>query len=129
MKKRNRCLGSLLTAGVLACGGLLFSGCEVDSPDEAQITVSPDYARLAVGQTVTLTASGWGRYQWSLGNAGAGRLSATTGERVAYTALAGDVTQTVTANAAGDQVATTGSGTNAVVTGGRIAAGTATIIQ
>ncbi len=129
MKKRNRCIQSLLTAGLLACGGLLFYGCEVDSPDEAQIGVSPDYVRLSAGQTVTLTASGWSRYKWSLSNTSAGRLSATTGERVSYTALAGDVTQTVTASASGDQVTTTGTGTNAVVTGGAIASGTATIIQ
>lgn len=122
MKKRNRCLGLLLCAGVLLAGCVLLSGCEVDSADEAQISISPDYVRLAPGQSVTLTASGWSRYKWGLSAPDLGRLSATTGNRVSYTAL-GSGNQTVTASATA-----VASGSNNV-DNAVIAVGTATIVQ
>ena len=106
---------------------LIATGCETSSPDEAQITIEPAYTTIRTGQSITLKASGWHRYKWSLKNNDIGRLSATTGETVVYTALESG-TQTVFAHATTETVTTTGSGTNATTTSSsRIAGGTATI--
>ncbi len=65
----------------------LFSGCEtVDEDDYAGIRVSPTYASLRRGQSVTLTASGGWNYRWALDNTEHGTLNATYGESVTYTA-------------------------------------------
>ena len=97
MKKRNyaaAAAGAVLAALV---GILLLAGCE--STEEVSVSISPDYVRLGVNQTVTLTASGWNTYRWSLGaatggsnstvtaNSAFGVLSSTVGERVVYRAL------------------------------------------
>ena len=41
----------------------------------------------AVGETVSLSASGWNDYEWSLSNTSIGRLSGTKGASVVYTVL------------------------------------------
>ena len=128
MKKRNyaaSAAGAVLAALAVL---LLLAGCE--STEEVSVSVSPDYVRLGVNQTVTLTASGWHTYRWSLGEATAGTngnvsagnangvLSSTVGERVVYRALRSGVTQTIIcyAVAAGGQSSA-------------IAPGQATIVQ
>ena len=128
MKKRNyaaAAAGAVLAALAVL---LLQAGCE--STEEVSVSVSPDYVRLGVNQTVTLTASGWHTYRWSLGEASGGTninvsagnangvLSSTVGERVVYRALRSGVTQTIIcyAVAAGGQSSA-------------IAPGQATIVQ
>ena len=128
MKKRNyaaAAAGAVLAALAVL---LLQAGCE--STEEVSVSVSPDYVRLGVNQTVTLTASGWHTYRWSLGEATGGTngnvsagnangvLSSTVGERVVYRALRSGVTQTIIcyAVAAGGQSSA-------------IAPGQATIVQ
>lgn len=128
MKKRNYAATAVLALLPVLAALILTAGCE--STEEVSVSVSPDYARLGVGQTVTLTASGWHTYRWSLGEATVGSnstvsassdngaLSATTGERVVYRALKGGVTQSVFCYAVGAGGTTTA-----------IAPGRATIVQ
>ena len=78
--------GGLLLAGAAA---LLFAGagCEIDSADSS-ININPTAAYVNhAGQTVTLTASGGYRYQWSLSNNQIGRLNTYQGNQVLYTSL------------------------------------------
>ena len=117
-----------------ACAALvsaaLLAGCETESADSSCVTISPDYAKLSAGQTVTLTASGWDNFTWSCNN---GQLSSTRGKSVVYRALSAG-THTVTASALTGGPASKGtsanpSGTNtATVASGSIGAGTATIV-
>jgi len=105
MKKRNYAAAALLAALPLLAAMLGSAGGE--STEEVSVSISPDYVRLGVGQTVTLTASGWHTYRWSLGEASGGTnssvtagnangvLSSTVGERVVYRALTRGVTQKV----------------------------------
>lgn len=116
MKKRNL---SFLAAAIGLTALFLQVGCEVDSTDEAQITVEPGYVTLSRGQSATFTASGWDRYQWSLSNTGIGRLSATTGKQVVYTAIGSpaagvETIQTITASAT---VNSSSNGTTTVASG------------
>jgi type IV pilus biogenesis protein CpaD/CtpE len=128
MKKRNyaaAAAGAVLAALAVL---LLLAGCE--STEEVSVSISPDYVRLGVGQSVTLTASGWNTYRWSLGettggtniNVSAGNangvLSSTVGERVVYRALTRGITQTIICYAV-----TSGGQSSA------IAPGQATIVQ
>ena len=64
MKKNLRT--GLLAAFVLSASSLsaLVAGCE--SGDSYSISVSPNYAKLRPGQSVTLVASGWSDYKWTL---------------------------------------------------------------
>ena len=128
MKKRNYAAAAAGAVLAALAGILLLAGCE--STEEVSVSISPDYVRLGVNQTVTLTASGWNTYRWSLGAATGGTnssvtagnangvLSSTVGEQVVYRALKSDVTQTIIcyAVAAGGQSST-------------IAPGRATIVQ
>lgn len=104
MKKRNLLLVAALMLGAMLLGVLLLVGCEVSSADEAEVAVSPQYAELSQNQSVTLTASGWDSYEWSLSNPSIGYLSSTRGPAVVYTVLSPAPTTT------------TGTGTNAVTT-------------
>ncbi len=84
MFSARRC--GLLLAGAAALL-LAASGCEVDSADSS-ISINPSGAHVNhVGQTVTLTASGGYRYQWSLSNYQIGRLNTYAGNQVNYTSL------------------------------------------
>lgn len=114
----------LLTAAL----GLILAGCEASSPDQAQIAIEPAHADIAVGQSITLNASGWHSYKWGLNDNNIGRLSATTGRSVTYTATGGG-TQTVTASAPTDAApsSSTTSTNNPPQTSTTIAVGTATI--
>ncbi len=71
-------------ASVLAAAFLsaFVAGCE--SGDSYSISVAPNYAKLKPGQNVTLNASGWSNYQWTLDNENGAHLSATTGKSVVF---------------------------------------------
>ncbi len=62
---------------------MLYSGCE--SAEDFSIDISPAYAEVtAKGQTVTLTASGWSGYTWSLSSEEWGYLTSHNGKSVSY---------------------------------------------
>lgn len=79
-------------AALLALTALFFhTGCEtLNEDDYAGVRVSPTYASLRPGQSVTLTASGGWAYRWSVDadpmDEAFGTLSANHGESVTYTA-------------------------------------------
>lgn len=103
-----------MTFASLAFAAILMAGCETESADSADVTISPTYAQLSHGQSVTLTAHGWDNFSWSADH---GQLSASKGKSVVFTAvgISGSNTCTVTATAL------SGSSSNSV------ASGTATI--
>ena len=83
LKKKNR--WALITFSLLLSSLLIFAGCE--SADLYTVDVTPAYSDVtAVNQTVSLSASGWSDYTWSLSDNTIGSLSATSGESVIYTA-------------------------------------------
>lgn len=63
-----------------------FAGCESAETHGVSIDVSKREV-TAVGETVSLSASGWNDYEWSLSNTSIGRLSGTKGSGVVYTVL------------------------------------------
>ncbi|MCA1808013.1 MAG: hypothetical protein ABR497_04230 [Kiritimatiellia bacterium] len=73
----------VFTAGVL----LLGTGCEVSSAD-ARIEITPSSSVLHhSGQSVTLTAQGGYRYEWSVENREIGYLNTHSGNQVVYTSI------------------------------------------
>lgn len=96
MKKRNLCsdrkgLGSgwrpvFGRLAVVACFGLLQTGCEVDSAGKVDVQITPQYAEVRRGQSIELTASGWDDYEWAMSNRQLGHLSKKFGHTVVYTA-------------------------------------------
>lgn len=92
-----------------------FVGCE--SADGYSIEVSPSNASLSEqSSSVTLTASGWQDFSWTLSDTSVGRLSSHTGKTVVYTATefgteTSAVTQTVQVRAIGTAIES-GSSTN-----------------
>ena len=109
----------LLAALVLAVSAIsaLVAGCE--SGDTYSISVSPNYAKLKPGQSVTLSASGWSNYAWSLSSENGAHLSATTGKSVVFYAESGasNAVFNVTATAVGSG-SSSGSGTNTTSSAG-----------
>lgn len=96
---------------ILAAVAVTLAGCETESSDNISISISPNNATIARGESVTLTASGWRDYTWSLADTSAGVLSTTKGDSTIYTAIDGptstnDTDQThivvVSVNVAGD---------------------------
>lgn len=88
---------------LVAAGAVFFvAGCE-SADSYGGVSGSPSVRSVKPGGSVTLTASGWNSFVWSLSNGEYGRLSSTVGRAVTYTAEkdATNVTQTVTATAAG----------------------------
>ena len=103
--------------GAASALSALVAGCE--SADSYSISVSPNYAKLKPGQSVTLTASGWSDYTWSI-DGSAAHLSATTGKSVVVTAESGSASNAVVnvvATAAGSGTSS-GSGTNSTSSAG-----------
>ena len=83
LKKKNRWV--VMTTALLLSSLLIFVGCE--SADLYTVDVTPAYTDVtAVNQTVTLSASGWSDYTWSLSDSTIGTLSSSSGESVVYTA-------------------------------------------
>lgn len=101
----------------------LVSGC--DSADDYTVDVTPPFVDLHEGSPrVTLTATGWSDYTWTLSNKDIGFLSATHGESVVYTAAKFPETPATTnttvqplmqyVTVAARNVVTTSGGTNKV---------------
>jgi VCBS repeat-containing protein len=98
-----------LASAALLGGMLVLSACEADDAGNAEVTVTPASATVAKGGSVTLTASGWYDYKWSLSTPAIGNLSRTVGDTTVYTSLfAGPATQIVNVVAG----TTSTSGTN-----------------
>ena len=102
-------LAASLCAALCLGAILLHSGCE--SADDCAIEVTPAYSEVrAVGQSVTLTASGWSGYTWSLSSEEWGYLTARNGTSVRYVVTKmpeaaksdADVTVTATGHGTGD---------------------------
>lgn len=82
---------------IAACAVLFAAtGCETESAGEATVSVTPSYATLDVGQSVTLTASGGWSYRWGLSDTAAGSLDKYEGNQVQYTMRSASGIQTVT---------------------------------
>lgn len=86
-------VAALLAALAAAIGTV---GCETESASGRVITLSPSYARLEKGNSLTLTATGGWDYRWSLADGSKGFLDRTKGSQVTYTATKDRDTQTVT---------------------------------
>lgn len=117
----------LLTALVaLPC----LQSCETQDSGGA-ITITPAYAEIRAGQSITLTASGGINYTWSLATSGAGGLSRTTGNSVLFIApssLTTTTEQVITVTSNTDAPATTSSTSSSnIVTTVSSGSGTATI--
>ena len=109
-------VGAAVLAGA-ALSALFASGCE--DANSYSISVSPNYAKIKPGQSVTLTASGWDNYTWSI-DGSAAHLSATTGKSVVVTAESGtgsNAVVNVVATAVGSG-SSSGSGTNSTSSAG-----------
>ncbi len=89
----------ILFAALLATATLLATSCENEkSAGDAVIDVTPSYAILRQGASVTLTASGPREFVWELENEEIGSLSSRHGRSVVSTARVcegDDTTQTV----------------------------------
>lgn len=88
----------LLPALLLASLGLVVSCENEKSAGDTLLDVSPSYATLRRGGSVTLTATGASEYVWELEDETIGSLSSRHGKSVVYTAQvceANDLTQTV----------------------------------
>lgn len=83
---------------VAAAAFFVISGCESDDSGSKAVTITPHTATLNPGGSVSLTVSGaTGACTWSLSSKAAGRLSASTGSSVVYTAIRAGHTQVVSA--------------------------------
>ena len=122
MKLKSTLAFSLCAALGLAAS-LLHSGCE--SADTSGIEISQTSQEVkSVGQTVTLTASGWSGYLWTLEDPSYGRLNRTTGSTVIYTVTAmpetsKDITIKVAGTGTGVDASST-SNTSSMATGSTI---------
>ena len=108
-----------LCAAIGLVAAVLYSGCE--SAEDFSIDISPAYAEVtATGQRVTLTASGWSGYTWSLEHEKWGYLTSQNGKTVTYVVTemptASD-SLTVTATGIGTGESNSTSNTNSGVSG------------
>ncbi len=118
---------SFLLALCLAAVGLFLTACESEKSGTGDdvLDVTPSYAKLRAGQSVTLSAKGGSDYLWSLSNEEIGSLSSRHGSSVVYTAQVCDAAntfQTVTAQSKLTGGIVTTNGVN-------LATGTATILH
>ena len=118
---------SFLLALCLAAVGLFLVACESEKSGTGDdvLDVTPSYAKLRAGQSVTLSAKGGSDYLWSLSNEEIGSLSSRHGSSVVYTAQVCDAAntfQTVTAQSKLTGGIVTTNGVN-------LATGTATILH
>lgn len=71
-----------------AAAAAMFAAAGCESAETHGVTIKVSKREVtAVGETVTLSASGWSEYDWSLSNTTIGRLSGTKGSSVVYTVL------------------------------------------
>lgn len=87
-----------LPAAGLALFALLI-GCETDNNEETTLSINPPKAKVAYGQTITLTAQGGWDYVWSLQQPAHGTLSSYNGKEVSYTAPDAPDPSSVSSNA------------------------------
>ena len=82
-------ISPFLAAGCVlaAAAAAIITGCETESATSALITVSPESARLAYGESQTFTAKGGRSYSWELSSTSYGALSSRSGESVTYTSF------------------------------------------
>jgi len=124
MKLKSTLAFSLCVAiGLVAA--VLYSGCESVGTDGVNIEIAQTKQEVtAVNETVTLTASGWSGYLWTLENASYGRLNRTTGPTVVYTVTkmpdtSNDITIKVTGTGTGVD-ASSASNTSSMAKGSTI---------
>lgn len=93
--KRHR--SPVFKAIALAALATFLAGCETESSSSSGgLSVSPSFAKLKSGQSVSISASGCSEYRWSVENPAYGVLGSASGSSVTYTALRDSVTQIVT---------------------------------
>ena len=106
MMKRKKAIPFLLSLGAAITGVFAIIGCETS--EGYSIEISPTYATVNVDSSISLQATGWRDYNWTLSNPNIGYLTTTRGENVTY--VAKDIgTQTITAKSTG---AASSTGTN-----------------
>lgn len=74
---------------LLAAVAVALAGCETESSDQIAVSISPNNATMAKGESRTFSASGWRDYTWSLTDTTIGVLSTTKGDSTIYTAVKG----------------------------------------
>ena len=85
--KRIIALACAAAAGLLTAA-LILSGCEVDKSGGTEVQITPAFAKVTTGQSVSFTATGGFVYHWSLSpNDGTGVLNTKLGDTVVYTCL------------------------------------------
>lgn len=110
MKKLIRS-GLFASAALAACAlSVVVAGCE--SAESYSISVSPNYAKLKPGQNVTLSASGWSNYKWTLDKEEGAHLSGTTGKSIVFYAESASETNAFS-NVYNVTVVAVGSGSSA----------------
>lgn len=101
-------------AAVLLPLFMLLAGCETESSSQASIRITPNTARLGIGESQEFVATGWTDYSWELGDESAGVLSTKTGDTTTYTAVtalaSSNTTQVLTCR--GGSTATTTTSTS-----------------
>ena len=117
--KRKTAIPFLLSLSAAIASVLAIAGCETS--EGYSIDISPNYAEINVNGAVSLRATGWRDYNWTLSDPNIGYLTVTRGETVTYVAKSAG-TQTITAKS----TSAGGSGTNSTATAYSAAA---TIIQ
>jgi hypothetical protein len=66
---------------------LMFTGCDTESADENNVTISPKNVTLAEGESMSFTAAGGFDYEWTLEDNEWGTLSTLKGPTTVYTSL------------------------------------------
>lgn len=69
-----------------------ITGCETESSDQIAIKISPNTARVRVGESQEFVATGFSDYTWSLSKPEMGAISTTKGDRTVYTAFTSNTT-------------------------------------
>ena len=77
---------TLFILGIIGTAAFIV-GCETDSSDQVALTITPNHARIKVGESVTFKAGGFQDYTWSLSNPSIGVLSTKKGDTTVYTAV------------------------------------------
>ena len=88
----------LAIASAIILGAYGLTGCDTESADQVTITVTPNNARIKVGDSLTFTAHGFRDYNWSLSEPKIGVLSVNRGDSTVYTAVqpASNIVQVLT---------------------------------
>jgi hypothetical protein len=76
----------MLTSIIIATF-IALCGCETEPTDQIALQISPNNAKLRVGQSQEFTATGFTDYRWELSDNKIGVLSTTAGSSTIYTAI------------------------------------------